>query len=97
MGINTMMPAVNSVVIDTLEVNHRATKISKQVWTGQEFEPRTYYRLPMDPSDLRRAERWLGEQFGASEPRQTWWTVAGNLFMVQKVYTWYCLAHGAQK
>ena len=91
------LPAVNAVAIDTVELDRRATKITKQVWTGQEFAPQTYYRLPMDPSDLRRAERWLGEQFGSSEPRQTWWTVAGNVFMVQKIYTWYCLAHGAQE
>ena len=91
------LPAVNAVVIDAVEPDLRATKISKQVWTGQEFAPRTYYRLPMNRSDLLRAERWLGEQFGASEPRQTWWIVAGNVFMVQKIYTWYCLAHGAQE
>ena len=89
---------MNSVVIDdSVEQHRRVIKISKQVWTGQEFAPRTYYRLPMNRSDLQRAEHWLGEQFGASEPRQTWWTVAGNVFMVQKVYTWYCLAHGAQE
>ena len=82
---------------EELTQDRRAQRISKQIWDGHDFQPLTYYRLPLARHDRESAERWLQDQFGASQARETWWSVSGNIFMTQQIYFWWCLAHGVNE
>ena len=92
------LPAINAISIQDADFRPQAvTQVHKQVWDGEEFQPRTYYRVPLARGEREAAERWLEPQFGAANPRGTWWCVGNNVFMERAVYTWWCLAHGVQE
>jgi hypothetical protein len=88
---------MDNIHIDSVESDPKTRTINKRVWDGQEFQPVTYYRVPLTRHGLVSAERWLQDKFGDSSQRDTWWVSAGSLFMTQQVYTWWCLAHGVPK
>jgi len=85
------------IQIEEFTQDHRALRIGKQIWDGHDWQPLTYYRLPLARHDRELAEQWLQDQFGASQVRETWWSVSGTIFMTQQVYFWWCLAHGVSE
>jgi hypothetical protein len=82
------------IEIEEVTTDTRAQTIRKQIWNGHDWRPVTYYRLPLPRHVREPAEQWLQDQFGASQARETWWSVSGNVFMTQQIYFWWCLAYG---
>jgi hypothetical protein len=82
------------IIQEQVQEDHRVQPIRKQIWDGRDFQPMTYYRLPLARQDREPAQRWLQDQFGPAQELRTWWPVSGNIFMTQQIYTWWCLAHG---
>jgi hypothetical protein len=86
-----------TLTIEEVMTDHRAQHINKQIWNGKDFQPVTYYRLPLARHARKSAERWLQSQFGTSKIHETWWSTSGNIFMTQQIYFWWCLAHGVNE
>lgn len=87
----------HDIIQEQVQEDHGTQRIHKQFWDGNAFQPVTYYRLPLARHAREPAERWLQDQFGASQVHETWWSVSGNIFMTHQIYFWWCLAHGVNE